>query len=148
MLSLFEPDDGSVHAIAPGLDAILKWIAISIELMAIFILVIGTIRFFSGFVRAELNGQLDVRGAHLDTRRVEYGRYILSGLEVFIVADIIHSALSLALNDLIFLAILVAIRIAVSYFTRIEVWHVQQTKDDLEDDGKTVRRSNKNISPT
>ena len=44
------------------------------------------------------------------------GRYILSGLELFIVSDIIETALSLELADLVFLGLLVAIRSAISYF--------------------------------
>jgi len=48
--------------------------------------------------------------------RVELGRYILASLELFIVSDIIHTALSLAFADLLFLGLLVVIRSVISYF--------------------------------
>jgi uncharacterized membrane protein len=60
---------------------------------------------------------------------VELGRYILAGLGLFIVSDIIHTALSLALGDLVFLALLVAIRSAISYFLDREI---REIKEDPE----------------
>jgi uncharacterized membrane protein len=56
---------------------------------------------------------------------VELGRYILAGLELFIVSDIIETALSLQLTDLVFLGLLVAIRSAISYFLEREVQNIR-----------------------
>ena len=47
--------------------------------------------------------------------------HILSGLELFIVSDIIHTALSLAFADLLFLGLLVVIRSIVSFFLEREI---------------------------
>ena len=52
---------------------------------------------------------------------MELGRYILSALELLIVSDIIHTALSLALADLLFLGILVLIRSMISFFLNREI---------------------------
>ena len=53
--------------------------------------------------------------------RMELGRYILSALELLIVSDIIHTALSLALADLLFLGFLVLIRSMISFFLNREI---------------------------
>ena len=47
---------------------------------------------------------------------MELGRYILAALELLIVSDIIHTALSLELADLVFLGLLVLIRSVISFF--------------------------------
>ena len=61
-------------------------------------------------------------------RRVELGRYILASLELFIVSDIIHTALSLAFADILFLGLLVVIRSLTSYFLDREL---DQLKKEL-----------------
>ncbi len=48
-------------------------------------------------------------------------------LEVFIVSDIIETALSLKLSDLVFLALLVAIRSVISFFLEREVQSIRET---------------------
>ena len=65
-----------------------------------------------------------MRGINLE--RVELGRYILAGLELFIVSDIIHTALSLALTDLLFLGLLVVIRAVISYFLDREMAEIRK----------------------
>ena len=79
-------------------------------------MLIGVVRFGIGFVRAEVTRDSDQRARVINMERVELGRYILAGLELFIVSDIIHTALSLDFLNLFYLAILVLIRSAISYF--------------------------------
>ena len=62
----------------------------------------------------------------INLERVELGRYILAGLELFIVSDIIHTALSLALTDLLFLGLLVVIRAVISYFLDREMAEIRK----------------------
>ena len=69
-----------------------------------------------GVARAEVSGDEGVRLRGTNRERVELGRYILAGLELLIVSDIIHTALSLALADLVFLGLLVLIRSLISFF--------------------------------
>ena len=52
---------------------------------------------------------------------MQLGRYILAALELLIVSDIIHTALSLALKDLLFLGLLVLIRSVISFFLDREI---------------------------
>jgi uncharacterized membrane protein len=121
--------EGILHTELQGLVLILEWLAAIIALIAVAVMLIGTLRFLIGFVRAEtLRPEAD-RARIINRERVELGRYILSGLELFIVSDIIHTALSLALGDLLFLGLLVLIRSAISYFLDREI---NEIKEDPE----------------
>ena len=119
--------DDLLHATLPGLVAALEWVAAGIDLLAIAVMLVGTLRFVADFLRAEAAGagRLD----RLDLGRVELGRYILAGLELFIVSDIIQTALSLALGDLVFLGLLVAIRAIISYFLTQEIREIRGKED-------------------
>jgi|APEBP8051073178_1049388.scaffolds.fasta_scaffold00054_175 uncharacterized membrane protein len=117
-----------LHARFPGLVEGLTWVEAGIDLFAILVVLVGVARFVAGFLRAEVAGRQ--RLAALDGARIELGRYILAGLELFIVSDIIETALSLQLSDLVFLGLLVAIRSAISYFLEREVSHIRKGAED------------------
>src|SRR6056297_2426562 len=118
--------EGILHRELQGLVLALEWAAAIIAILAIAVMLIGTLRFLAGFVRAETLRPEPDRARIINRERVELGRYILSGLELFIVSDIIHTALSLALGDLLFLALLVAIRSAISYFLDNEISEIKE----------------------
>ena len=109
-------DRSVLHEHFAGLITLLDWIAAIIVLLAIVVMLIGVLRFGIGFVKAEVTRDSDKRARVINMERVELGRYILAGLELFIVSDIIHTALSLDFLNLFYLAILVLIRSAISYF--------------------------------
>lgn len=113
--------EGILHTRMQGLVLVLEWAAAIVAILAVAVILIGTLRFLAGFALAETRGAEADRARIINRERVELGRYILSGLELFIVSDIIHTALSLALGDLLFLALLVAIRSAISYFLDREI---------------------------
>lgn len=94
----------------------LEWIATFIELAAIFLLIVGAARFIVDVSIAEIRRDGAERVRTTNRERIELGRYILAGLEVFIVADIIRTALSMAFSDLLYLGLLVVIRSVISYF--------------------------------
>ena len=58
--------------------------------------------------------------------RIELGRYILAGLELFIVSDLIHTVISLAFSDLLFLGLPVVIRSIISFFLDRELGQVKK----------------------
>lgn len=119
-MSWFEGSKVSLlHARFPGLIEGLAWVEAGIDLFAIVVMLIGVARFGAEFLRAE--GAGPERITSIDRARVGLGRYILAGLELFIVSDIIETALSLEMSDLVFLGLLVAIRSAISYFLEREV---------------------------
>jgi uncharacterized membrane protein len=118
-----------LHEEMPALVYVLEWIAAIVVVIAVIVMLIGTVRFLVGFVAAETRRQENDRAKIINRERVELGRYILSGLELLIVSDIIHTALSLALGDLLFLGLLVLIRSAISYFLDREI---EEIKSDPE----------------
>ena len=120
-----------LHAHLPALVEALTWVEAGIDLFAITVMLIGVLRFVADFVRAEMAGTRRI-GA-IDEGRIELGRYILAGLELFIVSDIIETALSLQLLDLVFLGLLVAIRSAISYFLEREVTNIRTARTGADD---------------
>jgi uncharacterized membrane protein len=117
---------GPLHGELETLTAALEWVTAGIDILSIAIMLIGAGRFILGFVAAETRGDARVRVQGIDRNRLELGRYILAGLELLIVSDIIHTALSLALNDLVFLGVLVLIRSMISFFLDREIREIRE----------------------
>ncbi len=114
-LDLADAREGVLHKALPWLVDLLDWTAAGIDLCAILLLLVGAVRFVGGVAASELRHQGSARLRGLNHERVELGRYILAGLELLIVSDIIHTSLSLALADLLFLGLLVIIRSLTSF---------------------------------
>ena len=106
----------------PGLASAMEWAVALIEAFAILILIVGTLRFFYHFVIAEwrLTFGLD-NMSELAAARIVMAHYILTGLELFIVADLIMLVLTLSITSLLFLALLVIVRTGISYFLEYEI---------------------------
>jgi uncharacterized membrane protein len=111
-----EASGGVLHDRFDWLITALDWVSAAIELAAIALLVVGALRFAIGVATAEIARSGTERVTRTNRERIELGRHILAGLELFIVADIIRTALSLAFADLLFLGLLVVIRSIISYF--------------------------------
>ena len=122
----FQTEERILHANFLWLVEALEWLATIIDVAAIAILVIGAARFIVGYIGSELRRDRDERVRRINGARVELGRYILSGLELFIVSDIVHAALSLRFSDLLFLGLLVVIRSIISYFLERELEQLKQ----------------------
>ena len=129
MLGL-DTSEGVVERDLPMLVHGLEWVSGLIDLIAIAILLVGTVRFVIAFVRSEMASGTTARRESQNRARIELGRYILSGLELLIVTDIIHTALSLELGDLVFLGLLVAIRVAIGYFLDREIRELKEETPD------------------
>ncbi len=121
-----ETSEGVLHGEFGWLIGILEWIAAIIEMAAIALLILGAARFILGVAIAEVRRSGTERVRKTNRERIELGRYILAGLELFIVADIIRTALSLAFADLMFLGLLVIIRSIISYFLDRELKDLKQ----------------------
>lgn len=104
----------------------LEWVATGIELIAVAVMLIGTARFVAGFWGSERRVERSERTQAMNQARIELGGYILSALELLIVSDLIHTSLSLALSDLLFLALLVAIRSVISFFLEREIRELRE----------------------
>ncbi|MFO1105039.1 MAG: DUF1622 domain-containing protein [Amaricoccus sp.] len=116
---------GLMHGDFARLVSGLEWVSSAIDLASIAIMLVGSLRFITGFVGAEFAADATDRLRRIDRHRMELGRYILSALELLIVSDIIHTALSLELADLLFLAALVLIRSLISYFLNREISEIR-----------------------
>ena len=121
----FVREPSILHDQAHIVVELMEYVAAGIDLIACLILLIGGIRFIVGFARAEVSGDEMRRMKGVNKERVELGRYILAGLELLIVSDIIHTALSLAMADLVFLGLLVIIRSLISFFLDRELAEVK-----------------------
>ena len=104
-------------------------LAIVIDLIGIAIILYGFTIALTGFIRAEIV-RLRTSGPPAACRsvRLTLGSYILLGIEFMIASDIIHTVISRELGDLIFVAALVAIRTAISYFLGKELEEVRRDK--------------------
>ncbi len=119
-------EDSILHGQIDWLVHGMEWAATAIDVFGCVILLIGGARFVWGFLRAEVNRDATARVRGVNAERVELGRYILAGLELLIVSDIIHTALSLAMADLVFLGLLVVIRSLISFFLDRELAEVKR----------------------
>ncbi|CUH33003.1 hypothetical protein JSE7799_00961 [Jannaschia seosinensis] len=126
----YEREASFLHEQLDWLVTALEWGVVTIDVFACLILVIGAVRFIVGFLHAEITRDSMQRVRIVNGERVELGRYILGGLELLIVSDIIHTALSLAMIDLVFLGLLVIIRSLISFFLDREL---EQVKKDLSE---------------
>jgi uncharacterized membrane protein len=117
---------GPLHGELAWLAQALEWASAGIDMAAIAIMLIGAVRFILGFVAAEVRRDADARLLGIDRHRMELGRYILAALELLIVSDIIHTALSLELSDLLFLGLLVLIRSVISFFLDREIRDIRE----------------------
>jgi len=125
LLSDLSASPGVLHGELATLAQGLEWVTSGIDLASIAIMLLGAFRFIVGFARAEAAGDASARVEGIDRNRMELGRYILSALELLIVSDIIHTALSLALADLLFLGLLVLIRSMISFFLNREIREIR-----------------------
>ena len=106
----------------PRLAGWLEWAATLIEVFAVLILISGFLRFVVYFLRGELRWNTGLAGTReMAVARIVLARYILSALEVFIVADLIMLVLTMSLSSLLFLGLLVVIRTLISYFLEHEI---------------------------
>ena len=109
------------------LASILETVASVIEVFAIVILLNGVFRFVIAYLAAEFRARDPAASAaRMNGGRIDLSRYILAGLEVFIVSDIIRTVLSPTLEGLAVLGALVAIRSAISFFLEREIREIDR----------------------
>ncbi|MGR3640149.1 DUF1622 domain-containing protein [Alterinioella nitratireducens] len=126
-----DTDGGILHGPFGWLVEIMEWAAALIDIAAMILILIGGVRFILGVAKAELVLRNNARVNKTNQQRIELGRYILASLELFIVSDIVHTVLSLALSDLVFLGLLVVIRSIIFFFLDREL---AQIKKELKED--------------
>ncbi len=104
----------------------LETIAVAIDLVGIAILIYAGVKFvahFLGFEVKRLRGLECVEG--IRDMRLQLGSYILLSLEFIIISDVIVTASSRSMDDLLSLGLLVIIRVALSFFLGRELNEVK-----------------------
>ncbi len=104
----------------------LETIAFAVDLVGIAILVYAALKFivhFLGFEIKQLRGLDTVEG--IRDMRLRLGSYILLSLEFIIISDVILTAISRNVDDLLALGLLVLIRIVLSFFLGRELNEVK-----------------------
>ncbi len=105
---------------------VLETIALTIDLVGIAILVYAALKFivhFLGFEIKRLRGLACVEA--IRDLRLQLGSYILLALEFIIISDVINTAISRDVDDLLALGLLVVIRVALSFFLGRELNEVK-----------------------
>ncbi len=106
----------------PAVEPWVHMLAGIIDLLVIAILTLGAMRFLYWIVRGEIgSSDSEQRLERQNLARLELARYILAGLELLIVADVIRTAVSFSVESLIFLGGLVLVRSAISWFLDREI---------------------------
>lgn len=127
-----ELDSGAVPSIADqfaGLAVLLETAATLIEVFAVIVLLNGLIRFVLAYVLSEFSRDRAASAERMNSGRIDLSRYILAGLEVFIVSDIIRTVVLPTLEGLAVLGALVAIRSAISFFLEREVRAIEDERN-------------------
>ncbi len=107
-------------------ETVLETIAFAVDLVGIAILVYTALKFIGHFLRFEikrLRGLKCIEG--IRDMRLRLGSYILLSLEFIIISDVIQTAISRNVDDLLSLGLLVIIRVALSFFLGRELNEVK-----------------------
>ncbi len=62
--------------------------------------------------------------------RIQLGAHILLGLELLISSDLLHSLASRSLEDLMVVAVIVVIRVALAFFLDREIRHLKEEETE------------------
>lgn len=111
---------------------IVEQIADIVDGFAVILLVGGVLFAFSRCVLSLLRKPGN-RPTTIRQLRIDMGQVILLALEILIVSDILHSIAHRTLQDLGMLAIIVAIRFALSFMLEREIEHLKREEDALKD---------------
>lgn len=110
-------------------NEIYKYIVMVIEMIATIMLVFGFGKTVILYLIAEtrlLSG--DQKRMDFSALRALLGSYILMGLDMYIVADLIHSLIEPTVQDLLMLGLIVIIRTTIGFFLSREIVEINHHK--------------------
>lgn len=115
---------------APYVDIVI----LAINFLSILVLVWGVLICAKRFIAVVFSreGKSAAQYKTMDAK-IELGRYVLLGLEILIIADIIATIVHPDIEEIIKLAAIVAIRTVISYFLNKEI---ETTNKELSDELK------------
>ncbi len=101
---------------------ILEIVTLSINLFSILVLMWGVVlSAISFFIAVFIKKTPRDRQVQIHRAKVELGGFVLLGLEILIVADIIETVVNPTFEDILRLAAIVAIRTVISFFLNKEI---------------------------
>ncbi|MEP6647061.1 MAG: DUF1622 domain-containing protein [Saprospiraceae bacterium] len=117
------------QSVVMNLHELYKQIVIVIELVATIMLVFGFMKTAILYFITE-SRQLSKTAKQMDfsSLRALLGSYILMGLDMYIVADLIHSLIEPTMQDLLMLGLIVVIRTAIGFFLSKEIVEIRHAK--------------------
>lgn len=101
-------------------EIIIDWATLAIKMIGGAVIIFGMIESSYHFLKKISRRLHKYNVRELDEIRMEFGRYILLGLEFFIAADVFQTIFLPSWNELGQLAVIVAIRTVLSYFLNYE----------------------------
>jgi len=109
------------------LHEIAHYVALSIEVVAILIIAIGTVEAVVRIVRVVLSPHAD----NVEKRAVwlEYSRWLVAGLTFQLAADVVNTSFSPTWDEVSRLAVVAAIRTFLSYFLDQEVENLRRLQN-------------------
>lgn len=108
----------------------LELAATAVDIIGILIVLYGFVLGLVQFIRAEFGRFSGDFGGIMSCEKVRLmlGTYILLGIEFMIASDIINTVISKSVESLIFVAALVVIRTAISFFLGRELTELEAAK--------------------
>ncbi|WP_172296008.1 DUF1622 domain-containing protein [Pseudoruegeria sp. HB172150] len=105
---------------------IADYVAFGVLVFGLFVATYVAVR---TFVQAAGAWSDRLTGPVLDRFRMTLGRWLLAGLEVLIVSDILHSIVHRTLNEIGMLALIVLIRTGLSYMLDVEIERLERREE-------------------
>jgi uncharacterized membrane protein len=99
----------------------LEWAAVVVDGVGVLVMLTGFTIAIANFIASLWRSGPADRTRSIQLIRCNLGTYLVFALELMIVSDLLHSVMSHQLEDLYFLAALVALRTTIAYFLNKEI---------------------------
>jgi uncharacterized membrane protein len=110
---------------------LLESLSFFINITSAVIMLWGFLKAIVSFLHNEINSKTDLEKlTGLQSTRCQLGAYLLFGLELMIVADIIDTMIERSAEELIFLASIIVLRTLFSYFLGKEMEALSSVKEN------------------
>ncbi|HQY21941.1 MAG TPA: DUF1622 domain-containing protein [Ignavibacteria bacterium] len=108
--------------------------SLTISYMSLIVIAYGSILGAISFVRNELGR---IKGTYslkrLNTVKIDFGYYLLLGLDFLIAADVVRTILENTMQDLMILGLSVVIRTLLSYFLGREITDDEKFREKIDE---------------
>lgn len=106
----------------------LEWVALAADGVAVVVILIGFALAVGKFVVAMPRAIAPDAILGVAKIRCLLGAYLVFGLELMIVSDLLHSVLSRNIEDLYFLGAIVVLRTVIAYFLSQEIQELREAR--------------------